>query len=158
MRCLSIGAVLFALAFGAQAQKLYRCGNNFSQIPCGTQAKPMYRCGGAASEIPCLTEGRITEAQTKPANSERVEAMKSACAAWLRTVPAWKDRDSLKIGNVVRGKHEVIDLHDVPVVVVSYLTTINGKNSYGAYVGERLAVCYANEHENKILKATTSGD
>ena len=155
MRDVLMGALLFAALSSAQAQTLFRCGNNFSQTPCSGEAKTVYRCGGVASDKPCPTDAKIADLQTKSPSSDRIETMKEACMTWLRTVPEWKDRDSLKFGAVSRGKFDVKTLNGTPTVVVSYLTTINGKNSYGAYVGERVAVCYANEQETKILHALT---
>lgn len=77
--------------------------------------------------------------------------MKAACTDWLRRVPDWKDRDSVKIFNVRRGAMDVKTIDGYPVVVVSYIASVNGKNSYGAYIGEKPAVCYANQQETKIL-------
>lgn len=160
MRNIFVALLLVAALFNAQAQKLYRCGNNFSQMPCGTEAKPMYRCGGAPSETPCSENNGISakvlaELNKNPTNADRVEAMKAACLVWLRTTPAWKDRDSLKFGSVTRGKFDVTTINGSPTTVVSYLTTFNAKNSYGGYTGEKLALCYANEQENQILHGIT---
>jgi hypothetical protein len=151
MRKLFLGVLFFATLSNGQAQPLYRCGNTFSQTPCNSDAKPIYRCNGAPSQTQCESDAKTIALQAKPVDVDRVEAMKAACIQWLRTVPDWKDRDSLKFGSVVRGKFDVKTINGSSTVVVNYITSINGKNSYGAYIGEKPAVCYANEQETKIL-------
>lgn len=142
MRNILTVIVLGALLSHVQAQHLYQCGNTFSQVPCGEDAKVIKAPG-------------VFQPPTTPVSPERVEAMKAACSEWLRIVPSWKDRDSLKILSVTRGKFAVERIRDVPTVVVTYYAKINGKNSYGAYAGEKIAVCYANEQETKILDGMT---
>lgn len=133
--------VLGGVMFGAQAQHLYRCGNNFSQVPCGEDAKPSPSYKGFAAPI-------------KGGESDRTSNMKAACIEWLRSMPAWKDRDSVKVQNVSRGKADVKTIDGVPAVIVRYTASVNAKNSYGGYTGEKLAVCYANEQETKIVEGT----
>lgn len=136
------GIVLCMAAFGVQAQHLYRCGNSFSQVPCGDDAKIIKTPG-------------VLQPPATPVVPERVEAMKAACAEWIRAVPAWKDRDSVKILSVTRGKLSIEQIFGSSTVVVNYYVRVNAKNSYGAYSGEKVAVCYANEHETRIIHGLT---
>lgn len=142
MRNIFVGLLLVAALFNAQAQKLYRCGNNFSQMPCGSADQKVIQARGG-------------ESSGSQSYGDRVQAMKAACIDWIRRVPAWKDRDSVKISDVSRGGAQVITIDDSPLVVVSYTAIVNGKNSYGGYGGEKLYVCYANEQETKIIKGVS---
>lgn len=138
MRNFFVALVLGMALWSAQAQHLYRCGNNFSQVPCGDDAKPSPSYKGFAAPI-------------KGSEGDRTSAMKAACIQWLRSMPAWKDRDSVKVENVNRGKADVETIDGAPTVIIRYTASVNAKNSYGGYTGEKLAVCYANEQETKII-------
>jgi hypothetical protein len=126
------------------AQQMYRCGSTFSQQPCGPEATVIKNHGVLQPSIP---QG--------PGEAEKVARMKNLCREMLIRVPSWKDRDSLKIGEIYRGKADVRTIDGAPQIVRLYITTINGKNSYGAYTGDKAAVCYANEHETKVLDLLT---
>lgn len=84
--------------------------------------------------------------------NERVARLKAQCGSMLRSVPAWKDRDALKIGNISRDGFRTLSDRRNSNVFVQYSTIVNGKNSYGAYAGEKLAFCYSDEFETKIVK------
>ena len=77
------------------------------------------------------------------------------CETALRTIPAWKDADSLKVTNMTRMGHTTIKLHDTTLVAVQYRAMVNGKNSYGAYAGQTSAFCFLNETETKVLQVQT---
>jgi hypothetical protein len=128
----------------ALTQQMYRCGNTFSQQPCGPDATAIKSQGVLQPPAPDVH-----------GHGEKVERMKALCREALIRVPAWKDRDSLKIGPVHRGSAEVRTIGGSPQVVRTYATTINSKNSYGAYEGEKAAACYVNEHETKVLDIFT---
>lgn len=137
--CKLIAAVVLGgMMFSAQAQHFYRCGNTISQIPCGVDAKPVSSHKGFSAPV-------------TGDSSDRTTNMTTACIEWLRRMPAWKDRDSVKVQNVSRGKTDVETIDGVPAIIVRYTASVNAKNSYGGYTGEKLAVCYANEQETKIV-------
>ncbi len=140
---LPVLAIWSACAFG---QPMYRCGSTFSQQPCGPDATEIKGHGGPQPSMP---QG--------PGEPEKVARMKALCREMLIQAPSWKDRDSLKIGEIRRGKADVKTIDGAPQVVRLYLTTVNGKNSYGAYTGDKPAVCYANEHETRVLDLLTPG-
>lgn len=133
-------AAMCALPATALSQQMYRCGNTFSQQPCGPEATTIKSHGVLQPSV-----------ATGPENAEKVARMKDLCREMLIRVPDWKDRDSLKIGEIYRGQAEVRTINGSAQVVRLYVTRINGKNSYGAYTGEKGAACYANEHETKVL-------
>jgi hypothetical protein len=126
------------------AQQMYRCGSTFSQQPCGPDATVIKNQGMLQPSIP---QG--------PGEAEKVTRMKALCREMLIRAPSWKDRDSLKVSEIYRGKADVRTIDGMPQVVRLYVTTVNGKNSYGAYTGDKPAVCDVNEHETKVLDLYT---
>ena len=74
------------------------------------------------------------------------------CQERLRIGEPWKDRDSLKFGSMIRSpKSAFVKINNKQTEVVLYITKVNAKNSYGAYAGDKLAVCYFDLQESKIL-------
>lgn len=134
------GLALFALAGpeSVGSQTMYRCGNTFSQTPCGENS--------TTSTIP--KSGRST---TVADHQARVLDMKMRCAALVKGLPAWKDPSSVRMDGIYRGKAEVRQVHGQPLVVIPYYAMADGKNSYGAYPGQRPYACYANEAETRII-------
>lgn len=131
------------MLFPAQAQHFYRCGNLVSQTPCGEDAKPVSSYRGFA-------------AAGKGDARDRTTNMTAACTEWLRNMPSWKDRDSVKIQSVQRIKTDVETINGLPTIIVRYSAIVNAKNSYGGYTGEKSATCYANEQETKIVHGYVS--
>ena len=77
------------------------------------------------------------------------------CESYLRTVPAWKDAQSLRISDVVRIGFTTRQLHGTSLAVVQYGAMVNGKNSYGAYAGAKPAMCYLDPNETRVLDIET---
>jgi hypothetical protein len=88
--------VLFTLAIAsampARAQQMYRCGNAFSQTPCGPNAAVIKSAG-----VP---------QPAGPVDPETKAAIEADCRQWIRNVPLWKDRESVRIGSIYRGEVE----------------------------------------------------
>lgn len=130
-----------------------------------TQTWAVNKCTGADGKVsfqdaPCTANAtgktvKIWSEQAPVEHGERVQAMKAQCEAMLRNVPSWKDKDSLKFIGFFRGKATTITIDGQPLMVVEYLTRVNAKNSYGGYVGEKPAICYANIGETRILDIKT---
>ncbi len=83
--------------------------------------------------------------------SPDLDAITKACEAWIRGAARWKDADSLKITPLVSRGMTTIGEASEARAVYAYLTSINGKNSYGAYTGPKSAICYLNEQKTKIV-------
>lgn len=123
------------------------------------------KCTGADGlvmfqDLPCSGSGasktiKIWSKQVPEEHGDRVQRMKTQCEMLLRQLPAWKDKDSLKFDGFFRGKATTLAVDGQSVMVVEYLTRVNAKNSYGAYVGEKPAICYANIGETRILDIQT---
>lgn len=125
------------------ALAVYKCGNTYSQTPCAADAKKLEIQGSVQSRPPIKLD------PIEPAK-ERQNA--DQCEKALRTIPSWKDRDSLKVGPIVRASTSMSkSIGGVPSQVVAYITSINGKNSYGAYGGEKTAACFFDLKEEKLL-------
>lgn len=110
----------------------------------------------AACEADAISKPiKILADSTATQHSDRVEKMKVQCEQMLRNVPAWKDKGSLVFSGFFRGKVTTMKIGDQSVAVVEYWTNVNAKNSYGGYVGEKPAICYANMGETQILDIKT---
>lgn len=118
------------------------------------------------------TDGKVvyqdTACSANSADAEQIKIFKSApqspiirreaialCEQGIRAKGAWKDPDSLKIDDVVRIGFTTITLHNAPTMVVKYGAFVNGKNSYGAYVGRKPALCYFDQTETRLLSVET---
>lgn len=146
MNCLlgktALAGFVFAgcLAAGPAMAQVYKC-------PDGTGRTVM-------QQMPCSGGEQMKVAPSSATPSEVSDLRAKAaqmCEAALRSAPAWKDADSVKVTNVRRVGFTTIKMHDTTLAVVRYSATVNGKNSYGAYAGEKPASCYVNGTETKVL-------
>lgn len=125
------------------AHAAYKCGNTYSQTPCGENAKII-------DIRPSLEVSDGQELKNIPSNIEKINM--EYCQERLRIGEPWKDRDSLKFGSMIRSpKSAFVKINNKQTEVVLYITKVNAKNSYGAYAGDKLAVCYFDLQESKIL-------
>ena len=123
--------VLACVAPHAYAQKLYRCGNTFSQVPCGQDAQEV-RAAGVPQPVPTTALEELP-----PERHAEVQAM---CERGIRMRPAWKDPDSVKITAIRRAKRtEVVTLGGKRREIAPWYAAVNAKNSFGGYVGNRLS-------------------
>lgn len=106
------------------------------------------RCAnGVYQQDPC-PGAAIVKAAPKPQPSA-VGPGKALCEA--AAPGAFKDPDSMKIGDVRRAPDSVAAMYKVPVV---YSMWINAKNSHGGYVGNKLYLCQVNADETHVLGVT----
>ena len=129
--------VATSLSGVVKAGTIYKCGDAYSDKPCAqgpTKVTPLWGTGSVSS-----------------ASAPDLEAITEACKAWIKRAAHWKDADSLKISPLVGSGMTVIGEGAEARAVYAYHTTINGKNSYGAYVGQKSAICYVNEQKTKII-------
>lgn len=127
-------AAIITLPASAFAQPLYRCGNTYSQTPCAPEAAPKKLPSGAAPEAAAGLQG------------------KELCSSDGIRQLGLPDPESARIGAVVKGGSEVIQYAGKPTVARKYLVTVNAKNVYGAYDGDRVFHCFLSEDERRILK------
>jgi hypothetical protein len=122
------------LPTASMSQQLYRCGNKYSQTPCDAEAKPARVPSGAAPDQAKRSHG------------------KDLCLAEGPQKLGFSDLESTRISSVAKGAAEVIQYADQPIVAHKYVMTINTKDAYGAYIGERPYSCFLSEDEHRILK------
>lgn len=136
--------LVLAAAHGAHAQKLYRCGSTFSQTPCGADAQEI-KAAGVPQPIPQPLMGQLPP--------ERYSEVRAMCEQGIREQPAWKDPDSVKIRSIVRGTRIIAVTFESGRrrAVAPWYVTVNAKNGFGAYAGERLAECYFDPDEKTLL-------
>ena len=110
-------------------------------------------------DTPCAAShsgGEIKDSATHPDFEAVKSNAASLCESRLRSEPAWKDPGSVQITDVRRAGFTTITMHDATLAVVRYTASVNAKNSYGAYTGARLASCYMDGTETRVLRVETA--
>lgn len=133
-------AVLTALTLSmpASAQKLYRCGNQFSQTPCSGEAV------GQA-----LPNGAI-----KATLGDGMQGGGATCGKALLKTLSLPDTHTAEIESATRGKAATIEFANQPIVARTFDVSIAMRNGLGSKVGTRSATCFVSEDEQRVLKLT----
>lgn len=119
----------------------------------------VYKCPDASGrtviqQIPCAGGEKMKVPSTGATNADVADTRSKAialCEAALRSAPAWKDRDSVRISRLSRVGFTTVQMHGTTLAVVQYVAAVDAKNSYGAYGGDKPAYCYLNGTESKVL-------
>lgn len=127
-------AALCAWPTATLSQQLYRCGNTYSQTPCAPDAAPARISADAAPEQAAGSSG------------------KELCASEGVAQMQFSDPQSTRIRSVVKAGAEVIQYAGKPIAARKYHITLNTRNEVGAYVGDRVYLCYLSEDERRVLK------
>ena len=174
---LALSLVFCAPAF---AQTVYKCGNTFSQTPCAVDAKKIevkpavgidcndfnHMFSDACKSKPSASPtSSVAEARAKvqrqidamppkmPPSPDMVEGNKKQCLN--RIMGMLKDPESARVGEVSRAAGPAPDYESsvgwFPSVV--YTVTINAKNSYGGYTGNKVYACSFDLAEQSIVRA-----
>lgn len=115
----------------------------------------------ALQDLPCAESAKSEKLRTNGVDGgEKQEGTREQngarlCEAAWRDVPNWKDPESVRITNVRRTGFTTIPLHGTTIMAVHYMADVNARNSYGGYVGRRLAACYLDQSETRVLKVFT---
>lgn len=127
----------------SDAQTMYRCGSTFSQTPCGTDAKEVRAAGvGQPVIVPPVP----------PIDEARRATLARICTEVIKTIPAWKDRDSLRITPPTRSEVGVVrEVGGRRIPVIPWDSQVNGRNSFGGYTGDKAATCYFDMAETKVV-------
>ena len=116
------------------AQKMYKCGNTYSQIPCDKTADSVKIFSDAKADPPPGLSG------------------KELCRAMVPRAGNLKDPYSARVEAVGGPSFEVVSLGNQPLMVKRYEVAMNAKNSYGAYTGIRVWTCYLTEDDNRLFR------
>jgi len=144
---LFVGALVLVSA--AQSQTLYRCGNTFSQTPCGKDAQTL-NVGPKPDAAPSNVSRLVEEAKKRPPPTPDVVAFNiQSCERKIRS--SMKDPEAARISQGSRMGPSVGYASERIFPEVSYSFKVNGKNSYGAYTGEKLYTCSFDLAEKDIL-------
>ena len=135
-----IFATIVIVNFQAQAA-VYKCSVNgkvvYSDTKCEIDTKPVQGLTGTSMEN---------------LESNPVATGKQTCKSGAPLHIAYKDPSSLQVGQVIGGTMDVIDYADKKMTARRFFVPVNGKNSYGAYVGEKTIICYTSDDGKRILK------
>ena len=125
------------------------CGPAWGVNKCTVGGKTVYQ------DAPCAGDGqKVDTTSAGPSNADVAAAACAAaalCETALRTVPHWKDADSVRISDVKRMGFTTTKMHGTTLAVVRYGAMVEAKNSYGAYTGKKPAYCLLNGSETKVL-------
>lgn len=107
---------------------------------------------------PSVAEKQVEEARHRPPPSDEVIARNiEKCEQKIRG--AMKDPDAAKVGDGRRSGPalQYVKGHMKTYAGVSYMFKVNGKNSYGAYTGNKLYSCVLDLDEKEILQVHELG-
>lgn len=134
-----IAVVALTAAVGSSAQTMYRCGNNFSQVPCGPDAQ---RIGPAPP-------AELKEPVDIPPPADQIAANSAICEA--KTRASMKDPESARIKGLSRLGTQLQYYQGRSFYGVTYFLTVNAKNGYGGYTGDQLYQCVFSPDEKTWL-------
>jgi hypothetical protein len=130
--CLLLGLLPAFLPTSASAQKLYRCGNTFSQTPCGADAAAVRVPGAAAPTTASGSPGQVC--------AQQVVASLSANGGTAR------------IDSVASAGTEVIQYANQPIAAHLYAVTLTRLDAKGREQGQVSVQCYLSEDDQRVLK------
>lgn len=178
IKCYAVMAMALC-AVASHAQKMYRCGNSFSQTPCGENQKEIViqtpdpcLSDGNKYSMPCLTrELDASSAKTKEEARLKAEELRRKVNEHIPDLPpppgviaanvalcetetrrSLKDPDSARIKDVKRGGAANDYFQGKFTPRVSYFLNVNAKNSYGGYTGEKLFSCVFTLDEKVLVR------
>ena len=130
----------FVLSLPSFGQDAYRC-----KKPDGSMV---------IQDSPCRVQGPAPIVQDLPANDETVRNASALCDAAVRA--EMKDPEAARVSNIRRGR---IGKWCRPNIDVRYYwMVVNGKNSYGGYVGDKPYRCALDMSESTVLGVAQIGE
>ena len=132
---LKLAAAISAAVLSSPAisQRMYKCGNTYSQIPCDKNAEPARVFSDAKADPPVGLRG------------------KDLCKAAVPKSVNLKDPYSARVETVGGPTFEVVTFANQPLTVKRYDVAVNAKNSYGAYTGIKLYKCLLTEDDGRVF-------
>ena len=137
------------------AEKLFRCGNTFSQFSCGANAQETELSNPKPASNSNVVKLKDTATDSTKAQSEvqsRAEQSRAAIVASL------KDPESARFEGVFRSAsiERQFSVLDGPMIKTSgFNGYVNAKNAMGGYTGEKLFFCWLDyETETRVLSTS----
>jgi hypothetical protein len=116
----------------ASAQKLYRCGSNFSQVPCDK-----------------TTEGTPMANTAVPEARDAKKGVEACAQAAMSRLPS----DTLgTLESSKAGPAAVIQYHNQPMVTRIHHVTLMVRSTDGVRLGQRNFTCNLSEDEQRVLQ------
>ena len=94
----------------------------------------------------------VMAAYSAPAAAQPVSAGSQACRASVPKHLTFNDPESVRIGEVTGGQMEVIEYAGTRIAARRFNVPLNAKNAMGAYIGEKIVICFTSEDGQRILK------
>jgi hypothetical protein len=138
MMALGVAAGML-LATGANAQKMYRCGNVYSQTPCGS-----------------VDQKEVSTLRHETPATPLAEGAKAECQRQLLQQVQFNDPESVRIESITRGQADVFTIKDLRLEGRPYQMMVNAKNSNGGYPGATPFRCIVTLDERRVLQITGS--
>ena len=128
-----VTALFLVTSLPAVAQQMYKCGNTYSQTPCDKTAERTKITMDARAAPPPGLIG------------------KELCKTMVPRTVTLKDPYSARIDAVNDQVPEVIKVANEPIMARRFDVALNAKNSYGAYTGAKIYLCYLSEDQTRVL-------
>jgi hypothetical protein len=173
MKSLRVLAIaVLATASTGHSQVMYKCGSNYSQLPCAPGAKeiPLPKAGSAeCSGSSCIDQLRARikddidgseragkmKVEDKPPSEGVISTNKAACEAAIKL--RLKDPESARFKSILRMGTFMGYRDGKTYPYVKYAAAVNAKNSYGAYAGETNWQCSFDASESGLMSVSEGG-
>ena len=116
------------------AQTTYKCGNTYSQVPCSNTAEATRIFKDTGAQKTAISKGQ------------------ELCRLAIPKAVSLKDPYSAKVEEVGKAQGAIVIIGDQPIEAKKYPVFMNAKNSYGAYTGAKLYLCFVTVDESRLLK------
>lgn len=140
-------AVALTLVGSPAWAQAYKCVTGdktvYSDTPCS---------GGGNKQIDARGSGASSAAPSGGPRMAGEQSCKTAIAKQIR----WNDPDSIRIGSAIGGEMEVAEVADSRMGVRKYSVSVNAKNPYGVYFGDKPVVCFTSQDGNRVLRLDSS--
>ena len=131
----TVALAMLLMAPHTAAQRMYKCGNTYSQTPCASDAKPTRLHTDA---VPDKAQGATTGMALCAATAKR--RVKSPEPDTMRVEPAGE-----RVSQVIQYAGQAVAAH-------RYELTVDAKTSYGVFSGPVGYVCWLSEDQARVLQ------
>lgn len=152
---LIVGTVTLMASLSVHAQ-IYKCGSTWSQMPCGDAQQLIQAPPKQERRVLDTRPGRtLPKPADNPADAQTLARAAAACEEAVRRT--MKDPEGTRIKGTRRGGVETWCTKP-PTPVRYYWMVVNGRNSYGGYVGEKPYRCTLDINESSVIDITQQAE